>query len=483
MTVRTISHVVTRAREVALVATVAVAPVGAVVVLGPRLRSTASGESISLLVTQGVALAAALVVYLHWRMSHRAAVGWLTVGLVASAVPALTLAVVNLVDPISAPQEVLWALAVLLAISVGQLLVVRAAGRVPPPSDPVLVGAGLGFVVALAYVAARDVAAGVAPPPGVVPALGVAVVVVVLAATVTVLRLPGLSRSLGVRFALVLALLDLSLLVTHVRPVEADLALAGGAAGALLLSCTAFSLVRASISEAGLRIESLHRRLGEAEARNRDDRALLHEVGSTVAGIASASRLVRDSETLPPARRLALEEMVDAEVSRLQRLLNATGPSPRTFDVDDVIGPLVISQQARGREVTWTPTRGLRAAGRPDDVAEVVNILLENAARHGAGSDTRVTVHDVDDRISIAVSDLGPGVDPQVRARLFEWESRGPQSPGQGIGLHIAHQLVAELEGELRLDESVGLGATFVVDLRPDHLHVGSHDAVRRLAS
>jgi signal transduction histidine kinase len=116
-------------------------------------------------------------------------------------------------------------------------------------------------------------------------------------------------------------------------------------------------------------------------------------------------------------------------------------------------------------------------------VAEVVNILLENAARHGAGSDTRVTVHDVDDRISIAVSDLGPGVDPQVRARLFEWESRGPQSPGQGIGLHIAHQLVAELEGELRLDESVGLGATFVVDLRPDHLHVGSHDAVRRLAS
>ena len=99
-------------------------------------------------------------------------------------------------------------------------------------------------------------------------------------------------------------------------------------------------------------------------------------------------------------------------------------------------------------------------AGAPDAVAEVLNILLDNAAKHG-NSAASVTVKAVADAVEVAVSDDGPGVAPEIRQHLFEWGARGPRSGGQGIGLNIARDLTARHGGYLRLRETVG-GATFV---------------------
>ena len=132
--------------------------------------------------------------------------------------------------------------------------------------------------------------------------------------------------------------------------------------------------------------------------------------------------------------------MMRAEVERLQRLVADRMPTRRrSVDLDDIIGQIVLSHLARGRVVVWEPS-GLRAMGRADDIAEVVNVLLENAAVHGGPDAVSVAVsRDLDGQgVTVTVSDQGPGIPPELRERLFDWGVGRPDSPGQGIGLHVA---------------------------------------------
>ena len=214
--------------------------------------------------------------------------------------------------------------------------------------------------------------------------------------------------------------------------------------------------------------DRLQLRVDELEAGLRRDRARIHEINSTIAGLASATRLLHEDHTIGDGRRLLLQEMVHAELGRLQRLLNepsarpddAGRTTPVEVDLDATISNLVLAHEARGNRVSWLPS-GARVAGEPDEVAEVLNILLDNAAKHGR-SDTFVTVEAVADAIEVAVADDGPGVSPEVRSHLFEWGARGPRSSGQGIGLHIAQDLTRRHGGHLSLRDDAARGATFV---------------------
>ena len=76
------------------------------------------------------------------------------------------------------------------------------------------------------------------------------------------------------------------------------------------------------------------------------------------------------------------------------------------MDLDAAIWPLVEAHRARGHDVEWVPN-GLLAAGRTDDISEVVNILLNNAAAHAPGH-REIEVRRVEGSAEIAVSDSGP---------------------------------------------------------------------------
>ncbi|HMD74103.1 MAG TPA: ATP-binding protein [Steroidobacteraceae bacterium] len=67
------------------------------------------------------------------------------------------------------------------------------------------------------------------------------------------------------------------------------------------------------------------------------------------------------------------------------------------------------------------------------------------------------------DRAQIVVSDNGPGVPEQLRARIFE-PFFTTRSRGNGIGLAIVKSVVEAHQGSVRLAESTR-GATFIIDL------------------
>jgi signal transduction histidine kinase len=208
-------------------------------------------------------------------------------------------------------------------------------------------------------------------------------------------------------------------------------------------------------------------RAASAEASLRRDQERLHELRSTVSGIGTTYRLLRDRrEGISGPTRTMLESLCETEMARLQRLLAETTPgAPQILDISTVVDPLVAGLRFRGNRVARVGTRPL-AMGRPDDVAEIINILLENAVRHAPGSPIVVRVENGPALVTVSVVDQGPGVDAELASQIFERGVRAPESPGQGIGLHVARRLAREMGGDVRLTScQVRGGATFTLSL------------------
>ncbi|MEO5852665.1 MAG: HAMP domain-containing sensor histidine kinase [Nocardioides sp.] len=452
----------------------------AVLMVDPGSRSLAGAAAVSGVVLFPVFIGAAVFTYVQWRISCDEVARWLTMSLVVIAAPNLTLAGLVLAQPDGVREPPSMSLIVQALVMTTLLALALASARALPSFDPLGAGVVLGLVLSLLTIAlATRPSDGL--PSGLVVVLGLLPLIGALGLTrflLTRVELPWWGRLRLSLAAVLLAVPEFASYAPRRYPAVVTVELGALIAGAGLLCCTSLALVRLSIQQNARMMEILHDRLDRAEALVRLDRARLHEIGATVAGIASASRLIhREPVQLTAPRRSLLEEMMEAEVARLERLMLGEPTGPRVFCLDELLRPLIVSQQAQGHHLAWQPS-GHRVKGCPDDVAEIVACLLNNAARHGQDSDVTLAVRELDGVVEISVNDFGPGVPAGVRDRLFDWGVRGPQSPGQGIGLNIARDLVEKQGGYLMLEDSPRPGTTFVVGLPSGE----SNDAVGYIA-
>lgn len=242
------------------------------------------------------------------------------------------------------------------------------------------------------------------------------------------------------------------------------------AAAALLLG--AVRIYRRVCAAEAKAADEIYHDLLSARETQRLHRARMHEVTSTLAGVRSASELLRNSDTLDPERRVAMMTMMGSELRRLERLVRAHRGGADTMpvdtgviDVDAVVHNLALAHEAGGTTVVHEPSNAL-AVGSSDAASEIVNILLDNAAKHGAGAVDVTVRHERGESgqmVVIEVSDDGAGIAPEVRDRIFEWGVRGPDSAGQGIGLNEARTVAERMGGSLRLADTAR--TTFVVTL------------------
>ncbi|WP_207082568.1 HAMP domain-containing sensor histidine kinase [Nocardioides sp. S5] len=200
------------------------------------------------------------------------------------------------------------------------------------------------------------------------------------------------------------------------------------------------------------------------QASSRDQSERLHELRSTVAGLVNGSALL-DNADIPDEARRHLCGSVHRELLRMQRLLAGEHGATTDLDLDETLRLILDLQRLKGRHVELH-TSGGTVRARYDSLAEVVNILMDNAATHG-GCDTSLVevVRRDEETVDITVSDNGRGIPEDQRERIFDWGNRGTDSPGQGIGLHVAQRLMAEDGGTLRLAEARGPGSAFVISL------------------
>ncbi len=109
-----------------------------------------------------------------------------------------------------------------------------------------------------------------------------------------------------------------------------------------------------------------------------------------------------------------------------------------------------------------------RVVGDTGALNQVFLNLLKNAAEalEGRGGTVRVTALRAGARVAVKIRDDGPGIAPEVRARLFEpfFSTKGA-GRGTGLGLSICRRIVAEHGGTVEVESEPGAGTTVTVNL------------------
>ncbi len=163
-----------------------------------------------------------------------------------------------------------------------------------------------------------------------------------------------------------------------------------------------------------------------------------------------------DMETVKEEAAIALTQ-VERLTDVVQRLLTDSGDAR----VDSAGAPTDVDLIIRQQIFEWRPAfrsarrpirvdgaRALLAAATPGSFAQVLATLLENSLMHGAGPVT-IRTRTAGGSVVIEVSDEGPGVPPELGARVFERAVSGRASTG--LGLFVARELAEADGGRLEL--------------------------------
>jgi signal transduction histidine kinase len=164
----------------------------------------------------------------------------------------------------------------------------------------------------------------------------------------------------------------------------------------------------------------------------------------------------------------------ETEVDRLGELVQDLLDLARATTVSATGTTIDLTQVADAAVERWGPAAadagqtvlsGMREPARvfadPEDLARVVDNLVENALRYSPPG-TRITIESAqrDGRALLLVADDGPGIPGEERARVFERFYRGSNgrrsAPGTGLGLAIVAELVGRWGGEVRLLDGSG---------------------------
>lgn len=105
----------------------------------------------------------------------------------------------------------------------------------------------------------------------------------------------------------------------------------------------------------------------------------------------------------------------------------------------------------------------------PVRIRRALDNLLGNAVKYSpSGGSVTVELTTSADEVTIAVSDSGPGIEPQDQQRIFEPYQRasyGANIAGVGLGLAISKHIAAAHGGTLEVESAPGRGSTFLLHL------------------
>lgn len=181
------------------------------------------------------------------------------------------------------------------------------------------------------------------------------------------------------------------------------------------------------------------------------------------AEIASLERLQRNIRVFTRRATTLLE------VSRLQA--GQFTLDPRRIVLSDVVRRVLsasstVAEQAR---CDLAVTLDDKVSGDWDPVAveQIVENLLSNALRYGAGRPIVISLQANDDAARLEVSDRGMGIKAADQERIFGRFHRVPGATvsGFGVGLWISRELARAMAGDVTVQSSPGAGSTFVLRL------------------
>lgn len=214
---------------------------------------------------------------------------------------------------------------------------------------------------------------------------------------------------------------------------------------------------------------------------------LAHEINNATNIVLSAVQMLRHHLRQEPPKGLrsndeasSLLKMVEDGGLRTARIVKDLMTFARPAAVDNcrllllnqglrsTIGLLEYHFAAEGMELlVELDSRQPYLHGNGDELNQVWLNLILNAiqAVDGAGTVQVGTGHDAE-RVYVTVSDSGPGIDPTIRADIFNpfFTTKRP-GQGTGLGLTVSYQVINSHGGSIELLDSPEGGAVFRVTL------------------
>lgn len=225
---------------------------------------------------------------------------------------------------------------------------------------------------------------------------------------------------------------------------------------------------------------------GESEADGALKRSRLtlgHDIRSAVSDVIGGLRLF-DMSSLDEQNRPHLE-CARTAAELLARLLDDAAvvflgetaqpaqdrpPVSVSELLDDLAARWSVRAREKGLEFRLVSADGLLGFATLDrlSVERILSNLLGNAIKFcDRGQVTLDVSCDAKGRLSLAISDTGPGFSPEALQMLFHYEGRpsGNAKPGSGLGLYIAKEIADRLDAQLTAGNRPEGGAVVTLTL------------------
>ncbi len=201
--------------------------------------------------------------------------------------------------------------------------------------------------------------------------------------------------------------------------------------------------------------------------------SIAHELRNPLGVIESSSFLLRKRLGEVPEAASRHLDKIDAQVQLSNRIITSLldlvreRPStPRDLEARELVAsalePLPAVAALARVELAEGP---LAVRADPDQARQILVNLLANAYEAaGPKGEILVTVRAEGDEVAFVVNDSGPGVDPEIRKRIFE-PLVTTKVRGIGLGLALCHRLATRNGGMMSLVVGPLPGAAFELRL------------------
>jgi two-component system phosphate regulon sensor histidine kinase PhoR len=210
-----------------------------------------------------------------------------------------------------------------------------------------------------------------------------------------------------------------------------------------------------------------------------------HELRTPLAGIIGYADTLLDGALEDVQNRRRFVEIIRSNAVRLSSIVadllvltelesGADPQEPEVIPVRGVMDTVLLTVDAeataRGVHLVRDEMQDLHVAGRRLRLEQAVLNLVANAIKFNRpGGEVRIRVTPTaDGRVSISVSDTGPGIPSQDLPRIFERfyrvdRARSRDVGGTGLGLSIVKHVVEGMGGLVTVESQLGAGSTFTI--------------------
>lgn len=195
---------------------------------------------------------------------------------------------------------------------------------------------------------------------------------------------------------------------------------------------------------------------------------LAHALRTPLAALRTRLNLGEQPDTAVLRDLARIEQQIDHQLRRVRRVVGAPIASSRVpvrAVADDVALVVRKSHPDRPVEVNINVADDAMFRGEREDLEELLSNLIDNSVKW-AMSRVEVNISQSEKKLVIVVQDDGPGIADHQRALVVQPGSRLDEgTPGAGLGLFIANEIVEIYSGQIEFNRSTWGGLSVRVEI------------------